>query len=78
MCCKSKYAGSIMDTKRFLKWCPSGCALALEFSKEWDFPGSNIITADHVGKTGFLLENAHLCGKRTSSEQSSEMCMRYQ
>jgi hypothetical protein len=30
-------------------------------SQEQDFPQINLITADHVEKTGFLSENVHLC-----------------
>jgi hypothetical protein len=32
----------------------SGYALALDFSEEQDFPESNLITADHVGKNQFF------------------------
>jgi hypothetical protein len=44
----------------------------MDLSHEQDFPKSNLITTDHMGeKTGFLLENVHLCGKTTLPEQSS-------
>jgi hypothetical protein len=51
----------------------------MDFSEEQDFPESNLITADHVGKPGFsrsiLLQRSY----RTPPEQpfpDSELCWR--
>jgi hypothetical protein len=38
----------------------SDCALALHFSQDHDFPGSNLITANHGGKLVFLIKCASL------------------
>jgi hypothetical protein len=45
----------------FKKWHPSGCASALDFSQEQDFPVSNLIPADLVG------EKLVFCGANSSS-----------
>jgi hypothetical protein len=68
----------------YRNWRPPGCALALDFSEEQDFPERNLIIADHGEKKGFarskLLQHS-LCQSsplRTLLKQptSTEMALR--
>jgi hypothetical protein len=38
----------------FLKMEPSRVSISPGFLQEQDFPGNNLITADHMGKNGFF------------------------
>jgi hypothetical protein len=62
---------NVIFTLNFLKMTPSRIQFSPGFLQEQDFPGSNRITADHVGKTGFSRSKLLQHGSRTPPEQSS-------
>jgi hypothetical protein len=64
----------IFFIRNFLKMAPIRVRFSPGFLHEQDFPGSNLIRADHMGKNGFSQSNLLQRGARSTPEHSSLDC----